>query len=279
MTKPKLKRISVYTTIDGDEYLSSVQEFNEEEQLICGKEFDNENNLSFIIETDYDQNKNPIKEISDHISDGFKEIKTMEYDENGRLLNEKTEYLGGAYSVKSYIRNPEEKSIEIITYDEEDEIEESQKLFYNSKNKLLNKSDFDDRGKLVEKVLFIYDDDNETLIRREEYNRKDKLEKIHFYTYDDSGLLTSIITENRKGKLLDWVKFEYNTDQKLVLQKTMSGTMIKIDFENDYRTKKEEHYNQAGSKINEIITHTDADGRVLSETSLGKEITYKYEWY
>ncbi len=279
METQKLKKINVYTKINENEYLSSVQEFNEDGQLKSGKEFDSENNLSLIIEVFFDKNNMPVKEISDHVSDGFKETKTMKYDEIGTLISEKTEYLGGAYSVKKYIRNPEEKSLDIITFDEDGEVEESQKLFFNDKNKLINRSDYDEKGKLIEKTLFIYDDDNENLIRREEYNRKSKLEKIHFYIYDNSGLLTSIITENRKGKLLDWVKFEYNSDQKLVLQKNMSGTMIKIDFEDDYRTKKEEHYNQAGSKINEIITQTDAEGRVLSEASLGKEMTYKYEWY
>ncbi len=282
MDTRKLKKISIYTKINneqGEEFLSSEQEFNEDEQLISNKEYDNENNLTFLLEMSYNENKQPVKEVSDHISDGFKEIKTMEYDEKGKLVKEKTEYFGGAYSVKKYIRNANEKSVEIITYDEDDEIEESQKLNYDDKNRIISKSEFDDKGKLVEKTVIVYDEDTDELIQREEYNRKNKLEKIHFYNYDESGRLTSVITENSKGKMLDWVKFAYDSDNKLVLQKTMSGTMIKIDYKNNNKLKKEEHYNQAGAKINEITTQLDEKGRVISETSLGKELVYRYDWH
>lgn len=277
-----IKKITVFTKFKGSgnsEYISSVQIYNQNGDLLSNKEFDAEENLDSVIEIDYNENNKIIHEKTMHIQDGFEESKSFEYNNNGDIKSQKIIYHGGAYSIKKYIKNSEDKSLEIITYDEDDEIEEKTILHFDEKNRLISQAEYDDREKMTEKTVNVFDDDKNVLLQKEEYNNKNKLEKVHFYFYNEDNNLIGIKTENRKGKLLDWVKLEYDDKGKVVMQKAMSGVTLMLEHDYDNNITVEKHFDASGNLFNEVKTEKDNLGNTVLEISTDKEVKYSYEFW
>lgn len=277
-----IKKASAYTKLKvpgSVEFLSSVQEYTTEGNLLFNKEFDQDGNLDSVIEMDYDENDLLKKEATIHVKDGFEERKSYEYDENAKLISQRIDYHGGAWSIKKYKRNNQEKSLEIITLDEENQLEEKEILMFDDKNRLISRAEYDEKEKLKEKTISIYDDQNDLIIRKEEYNKKNKIEKVHLYFYNKEKKLEGIKTENRKGKLLDWVKLEYDDKGSVIMQKSMSGVALVLEHDYDKRITVEKQHDNSGALVNEIISEKDEYGNVIKEKSVDKEVRYLYEYW
>ena len=276
----KIRKISSYTKFkgqDSEKYLSSVQEFDENGNTIYHREYDEEKNLISLIEISYNEQQLPISEINESFEEGFSEKKFMKYDHKGNLSEKKIEYDGGAFSILKYIYDL--NTVEIITFDEEDEQEERSVIKYDDKKRIVLREEYDDRNKLTEKIVNAYDDKTGNIIQKEEYESKDKLVKIHYYYYLETGLLQGVKTENRKGKTIDWVKVEYDEKKRPTIQKSMSGAIIKLEYDDENSCVKESFIDGSGAVVSEKTTYKNNQGNVLKEDSLEKEMFYEYEWY
>lgn len=274
-----IKKISTYSKPKGGgkEFLNSVQEFSKTGKLLVNKEYDADENLVFESKIEYNESDLTVKEINNHIFDGFEEVKLSTYDENNKLIEEKNIFHGGDFSIKKYIKNEDDNSLEIIIYDEDNEIEESSKLFFNDNNKIIEKANFNEKGKLTDKTVFTYDDANDKILRKDELNKKGKPEKSIIYHYDEAERLIGITSENRKGKLTDWVKIEYDENNNPIMQETMAGVVVKTEYSGNETIEK--HYNASGNLINETTVVKDESGNTIKESDSEKEQTLKYEFY
>lgn len=278
----KIKKQSTYirnTGVDTDSYLSSVIEYDEQGNILSQREYDQDNNLISLIEIKYNDKLLPIEEITDHIEDGFGEKHFMEYDETGKLVSKKTEYYGGAWSVKKYERFPEEKKMIITTYDEDDEVEETRIVYFDEEKRIIQQEEYDYNGKLTDKFVNVFDPKTGNLIKKEEYINPKKPEKINFYYYNERNKFQGIRTENHKGKVLDWIKIDYMEDGRAESQTMMSGMMIKLEYNDTELYTKETHLDSSGNILNEKFTYRDKEGNLIREKSQDIETIYKYEWY
>ncbi len=262
-----------------DPYLSSVIEYDENGNLLFQREYDEDNNLISLIEIKYNENNLPIEEATEHLEDGFGEKHFMEYDNDGKLITRKTEYQGGAWSIKKYERFPDEKKLVITTYDEDDEIEEKKIIFFDDENRIIQQEEYDYNGKLSDKFVNVFDSKTGNLIKKEEYKIPKKPEKINFYYYNEKNKFEGVKTENYRGEVLDWVKIDYMDDGRAESQTMMSGMNIRLEYNDDERCTKEMHFNASGNLLNEKFSYRDAEGNLIMEKSQDSEITYKYEWY
>lgn len=260
------------------EYVSMIQEYDKNGNIILTQEYDDENNLTFENKQEYNENNKLISENTISYIDGYKEDKTFIYDADGYLINERIEFDGGWVSHKKYEFDSDKKSLKITSLDEEDEVEEIILIEYNENKAIVCQKEYDEYEKLKLMIKNEYNEYGE-LSLKEEYDNKEKLDKSIYYYYNDNNKLFGIETLNKKGKVLDWVKLEYDENNNITQQLMMSGYRIEIKYNNETNSIVESRINSNGDLEGETTIIKNKEGNVLEEHSLEKVIKYLYEYF
>jgi antitoxin component YwqK of YwqJK toxin-antitoxin module len=208
--------------------------------------------------------------------EGTTETTRYEYDLKNRLIKEETDYYQGFKTILVHIY--ENTKVTINSIDEDDEVEESTIHEFDENGNLISETKLDDNGKLVSKIVNQYDHRGK-IIRKDEFEKKEKLSKSHTYYYDNDEKLNGIKTTNRKGKLLDWVRIEYDENNRPLRQTTMSGYSIELSYDAEKLLRNEKHLAPNGNIIKDLSTITDKEGNILEEHSPDTIIKYNYDFY
>ncbi|MDD2634325.1 MAG: hypothetical protein PHW82_02370 [Bacteroidales bacterium] len=278
MTK-KIKLIKTYKilkTAPEDKVLQEIQEYNNTGNLIYNKEFDETGSVAFEVSAEFDKTGKPINEKRMNYLDDIEELISYKYDDSGKLISEKTENKQGWTSIKKYERQNDGKTVKISLLDENDELEEITIVELNSKGDIVYNKHLDENKKQKEAVKNSYDE-NGKLILREELNHKNKPEKVHHYYYSDAGNISAVKTLNRKGKTIDWVKLEFDENEKPVEQFAMSGAKIKFNY-NDDGSVTESTYSPGGEEINRVTNFFDENENLIKEDFGDYIVVYEHEF-
>jgi YD repeat-containing protein len=275
----KIRTIKATTIPVGDEdasFVSEIKEFDINGRLLTEIKNTDKDNIAMQTSYKYDEIGNPLEIINVDKEEGTTETTKYEYDEKARLIREETDYFQGFKTILVYTYN--DKKITINSIDEDDEIEESTIQEYDDTGNLLSETKLDDNGKLVSKIVNQYDHRGK-IIRKDEFEKKEKLSKSHIYYYDNDEQLNGIKTTNRKGKVLDWVRIEYDENNRPIRQTTMSGYSIELSYDAEKLLRNEKHLAPNGNIIQDLSTISDKEGNILEERSPDTIIKYNYYFY
>ncbi|MDD2386509.1 MAG: hypothetical protein PHP52_06975 [Bacteroidales bacterium] len=279
MTK-KIKLIKTYKilkTSPEDKNLQEIQEYNITGNLIYNKEFDETGSAVFEVSAQFDETGKPINEKSMNYLDDIEEIISYKYNDKGKLISEKTENKQGWTSIKKYERQNDGKTVKVSLLDEDDELEEMNIVELNEKGDIVYNKHFDENEKQKEVVKNSYDDSGK-LILREELDHKNRPEKVHHYYYTDAGNISAVKTLNRKGKTIDWVKIEFDENEKPVEQFAMSGAKIKFIY-NDDGSITELKLGPGGEELSRVTNYFDEDKNLVKEDYGDYIIVYEHEFF
>ncbi len=279
MTK-KIKLIKTYKILKSspeEKKLQEIQEYNNTGNLIYNKEFDETGSAVFEVSAQFDETGKPINEKSMNYLDDIEEVISYKYNDKGKLISEKTENKQGWTSIKKYERQNDGKTVKVSLLDEDDELEEMNIVELNEKGDIVYNKHFDENEKQKELVKNSYDDSGK-LILREELDHKNRPEKVHHYYYTDAGNISAVKTLNRKGKTIDWVKIEFDENEKPVEQFAMSGAKIKFNYNDDGSITESKH-SPGGEEISRVTNFFDEDKNLIKEDYGDYVIVYEHEFF
>lgn len=259
-----------------EKYISELKEYDENGNLVCLRNYDSKGDVIFEHIFNFDSNNKLISESISDFVENYYEKKDYKYDQStSNLVEEKIDYGDAGYSIKKYFYDS--NKIIIKLYDEDDEIEEETEMIFDDCGNLLIKTVKDDMNIIIEKIKNSFDT-NDRLIMKEEYDRFNKVEKIHHYYYTESGKIQGIKTLNSRGKTIDWIKIDFNENDKPVLQSTMAGDKIELEYLDD-NIIIEKYINQHGVEVSKNKIIRDEKGNTLEEHSVSEIKIYEYIYY
>lgn len=257
-------------------YLYELKEYDKNGNLICLKNYNENGDVIYENTFVFDEGGKLIKESLTDFKGSYNETKEYKYADNTDLLiEEKIDYGEAGYSVKKYFR--EDKKIIIKLLDEDGDIEEETEIILDDNGNTVSQTSKDDMGNITEKFKNNFDD-NGKLILKEEFDNRGKLEKSHYYFYTSADKLQAIKTLNSREKIIDWVKIDFNDKELPVLQTSMSGDRIEIEYpaENIIIQK---YINSSGVEVTNTQIIRDEKGNTLEEHSPEEIKTYEYIYY
>ena len=272
-----IKTYKVYKVTPDEKILQEIQEYNNTRNLIFNKEFDETGSVVFEVSSEFDENGKPINEKSINYLDDIEEIISYNYDDNGKLVSEKTENKQGWIAIKKYERQNDGKTVKVLHLDEDDELEEMNVVELNENGDIVYNKHFDENERQKEAIKNSYDE-NGKLILREELDHKNKPEKAHHYYYTDAGNIAAVKTLNRKGKTIDWVKIEFDENEKPIEQFVMSGAKVKLAYNEDGSVT-ESKFSPGGEEISRVTNYFDEDKNLIKEDFGDYFIVYEHEFF
>ncbi|HRW21902.1 MAG TPA: hypothetical protein PLO05_00465 [Bacteroidales bacterium] len=275
----KIRTIKSTTVPIGNEseaFINEIKEYDQHGNLITETKYIDKDVVALQTSYKYDSNGNIIEIINVDKEEDTTETTVFEYDNNSRLIREVTDYFQGFKTILIY--QYEKNKITINSIDEDDNIEERTIKEYDDNGNLLAESKIDDKGKLQTKIVNVYDHQGR-IIRKDELEKKEKLSKSHTYYYENDDLLIGIKTTNRKGKLLDWIRIEYDENNRPMRQSSMSGYSIELSYDIEKNERNEKHIAPNGNILKDLTTITNKEGNVIEERSPDIVIKISYDYY
>lgn len=229
------------------EWIESVSTYDEKEDIMEDKEFDEEGRLvikRLIYQdethtTTYDKNGNETsKEISKRIKNDYDEETEISSDDDGNLLEVKLEYdFEGRVITKAFIKNGMVESWLEFEYDDSDRVVLT-KEFENNKLEFYEEDVYvSDR----ESISLRYNSLGQLTLRTEYKKLKDKNTFVNSH-YDDQGNLTGRSEEDRNNKdeVLEQRFYNGNEDLIKIIQfdKKRESGFIKRMIEKLYKDNK-----------------------------------------
>ncbi len=286
--KPKIHTVAIFVKNDFGAYQASYEEINKDGlpeiqvRLTPEEEVDTKNDYF------YNEKKQLIKEIAFL---GEEEIHRVQltYDENDKVLTEKTLYPDGAFTLKTLERDLKENTVKIVLKDENDELEGEEFRRFDAKGNVLEESildvdsgqsghetSYDDYGNPLQRIVknaegfafketFLYERDEEGRLVAVEVNDEDGFPKREdMMQYNEKGNLAAHTIVNRFEGWTRKFEYEYNEDDKVVLTRVFAGGASPVT-------------------VMEYMYHPDYKDLILEETTHtgnGTETkTYRYEFY
>lgn len=274
---PQVRTLTITTILlsENDKtYISEKREYDNKNNLISNILFNELGEITSHTTYQYNENGNITKIVNVDNEEDTSENKTYEYDNEGRLIKEVTDYFQGFKTILTYTYDG--KNIRINSIDEDGSIEESSLQEYSDNDNLIAESKYDDNNKLVSKTINSYNHQLK-IIKKDELDAKGRIEKSHQYYYDNSDNLIGIKTVNRKGKTLDWVRLEYDENNRPIKQVIMSGHTILLSYSDNSRNEK--HIDPHGNVTEDTTTITNKEGNVIEKHSPEIKLIYTYDYY
>lgn len=209
----------------------SLKEYDEDGHLIHESNWGPGGMLSEKFIYEY-QNKLLVKQLTYADEDELGETESFEYDDNGNRIQSTVEYLDGSKDITTHAYNSEGRKIQSTTVDEDGE--ESQQEFWEFEEDQLTSYKFiNDFGNIEEEQKMKYNSDGK-LIEKQFFNSLEETEYRLAFEYDESGVLIMESKFSKKGKLIEEKSFSYNNTKKVVLERVENAkeTLIK-DFKYD----------------------------------------------
>lgn len=223
----KIKKITVHIFNDdaGEEgLLYSIQEFDENTNLVLDEKFDHGNNLEQRITRKYNDSNKIVEEKSFSEWEDPDQHQEYFYDDSGRLYKAKHHFMNGAFSVSHYTYDDLLKKETVRTEDEGGVTEETQMMVRDAENRILELKTTDSEGKVMRWEQYEYDDEGKMLNSTTLFDDGEVLKQTYYYELDDNGRVAYIKITNEKGQSLQEEEIDYDEH----------GNRIERRFE-DYR--------------------------------------------
>lgn len=263
---------------------------NSDKQIIKSiTEFDQNNNILLDINyaDEYEIESKTIYEYSGKIlkkeinffdEENISEEAEYFYNQNDKIEKIKISYADESFSIKEYSYNNEKNELQIIQFDEENEVESKEYLKFNSENLLIEKQVFDYDNILIEQIENKYDN-NKNIIYSKEFYKYDDIKTESKYEYNFSNKLTSFTKYNSKNQIIEQIKFTYNTNDKIIEQKHLGKMTIKFSYDEELQQKIEERYDTQGMIVYKAIFDVSIDEKIINEIFPNYEIIYEYQFF
>lgn len=263
---------------------------NSDKQIIKSiTEFDQNNNILLDINyaDEYEIESKTIYEYSGKIlkkeinffdEENISEEAEYFYNQNDKIEKIKISYADESFSIKEYSYNNEKNELQIIQFDEENEVESKEYLKFNSENLLIEKQVFDYDNILIEQIVNKYDN-NKNIIYSKEFYKYDDIKTESKYEYNFSNKLTSFTKYNSKNQIIEQIKFTYNTNDKIIEQKHLGKMTIKFSYDEELQQKIEERYDTQGMIVYKAIFDVSKDEKIINEIFPNYEIIYEYQFF
>jgi YD repeat-containing protein len=201
----------------------SYHEFDEAGNLILELAYTHDGEIVDKIEYRYDEAGRLVESLIYGEYDDVMERRVAERDNDGRTTREMIHYLDGSADIHEYSYDEKGNLISMKATDDEDELEFSEKYFYEGDKVVkVERCDGDDKvtfrqedeyidGVLRSRKIWSSEDgDPYTLVhqytgtgRREQelrYNSRDQLIERNIYEEDENGRVVKIVEENKQRK-------------------------------------------------------------------------------
>lgn len=275
--KVRLIKTYVRPSLNDDELLMMIREFDMAGNQIYVKEYDDDKTIIFENKLTFENNKLTSEETISYV-DNYGEKKSYQYDETGKVISEKIEYDGGWFSIKKYERDAVNRVLKITCFDEDDEIEETSQTEYDENGNILCYKELDEDNKVKQMIINKFREDG-LIVLKEEYEDSKKAIKIHHYYYNEDNKITAIQTLNSSERCIDWVKIQYDENGHPQEQLTMSGAKLVLDYSEDGKTVTETTISGSGEILSISKTIKNENGDLSEEHGVDSIKRYVYEYF
>jgi len=263
---------------DDDAFLSSYSEFGPKGELLVSIDYMGEDEIESKSVFEYTPEGRIAKEIRYMDEDEIAETHIFERDENGRIQQISIGYADQSSSFKKYSFSADELEIEIVTTDDEGELEEREFKKVDKKGNILEHVLWGAEGELKEKYENEFNE-ADLLVRRLEYDPKGELKVEYKYTYAEDGLLMRRTGFSKKGSIINDLLYQYDEKGRQLEVFMKNSFLTKYIYDDENHTKVEETYNQSGMLDSRIVSTFDEEGHVLTEEKVHHTLRYEYEFY
>ncbi|MBI4648226.1 MAG: hypothetical protein HY738_16995 [Bacteroidia bacterium] len=263
---------------DDDGFVSSFIEYDKDGRVICAVSYASAGEIESKVTYRYDEKGDLLEEINYSPEDEISEKFTYKRDENSKVCEVYAEYSDGSQSVKKYIRDPDGKTLTIVSWSEDNEFEGRECYKFNQQQKLIEKCVYNEREKIEEAVYLEYDENNQ-LIKEKDYSGNMIFKTETMYKYDEKGNLISRISVNPKRELIEKLTFKYDEKGNQIEQKYGELYMIKREYNDSGNITREERFNALGITEMFIENIYDENGLLLEERRLASTIKYEHEFF
>jgi len=276
-----IRSVTAFTNhVTNDEpqfYKSSYKEFNVAGDLICENRYNEEGSVIARTANIYDADGKLVEtQYYDSLQETT-ETHSYTYNERGELLKETVDFGQGFLTVYAYHRDSSKRQLTISEQDEDGVVEETKTRVFDTNGNLLEETVYDDNNKAISRIKNSFDQ-NQRLIRKEENDLRYKTIQYHEYYYHESGRLTGVKTLNHKDKVQNWVKVEYDENNRPVKQITMNGHTITIEYPDELH-RIEKHSDAGGMVYSRTEVELNNEGNVVSEHSPDEIVRFEYEYF
>ncbi|MCP4177024.1 MAG: hypothetical protein GY756_04585, partial [bacterium] len=286
----KIKKISEYGVIEGEESLICEESYNEVGK-ITSKIFHNDGIVGKEI-SEYNE-KGELTKLTDYDSDTqINTITIYERNEEGKLLKEEITYVhaGDSKSFKVYTFN--NNALQIETTDDEGDLEGKEIYKYNEDNLLIEKIKYNEYDEIEEQILNEYDE-NSLLIKTQYPQVSTQIYSEHHFIYNGDKKIIEEKTINKKGNITTRTERTFDEKDRVVnitFNNYPANRLIENKFLfDDVNNTEEIEYMVDGAMPKKQITKKNEEGyqyevieqdNPMDEETFSEEIRrYKYEYY
>jgi len=202
---------------------------------------------------------------------------TIERDDEGKPLQTIITYADSSKTIKSYLRDDNEKSVTITEESDEGEFESMDTIFLDKKGNVIKRISYNEDENIIEQNQFEYNENNDVL-KEISFQGEIKVSETHFFYDENKNLLKRIIINN-EGETIDWALYKYNENGKNIEQQYGDHTLYKMEYNEKGLLVKEQKVNSMGIvDYSKTYSYNDAD-LLIEEDDLASKTTYEYEFY
>lgn len=247
----------------------TFEEYNPQGKLVLSVERDAEGKELHREEYAYDGEGRKTREHKHFVSEEMEETHRWEYDEQGEVVREISEYVGGFETVKHLDRQPgkivvkvtdedgtpegreertldaEGRVVEVVEYDEEDTLKAHLVTEYDAAGRKVREETRSWDDSFVQEWMYVYDEEGR-LMEEKELNEEGYIILLRKHEYDEKGQLIAYSAEDliRKEKVLR--SYAYNEQGQLVEESRIRGEVPEATSQYEY--------NAEGKIIKQTIT-------------------------
>ncbi len=276
----KIKTIKSFTSYHDspeENYLNSFIEYDQAGNVIKTEAYSGSNELESKTETKYNEEGKIISEINYMSLDEVSEELIYERNAEGNISKITVKYADGSYSIKTYTRTDNDKSVQIEITDDEGEFEGREFFKLNDKGEILEKKIIDYNESIEEYQVNEFNDFGK-IAKQTEYS-EDGLEFETIFKYNDNQQLVSRIKINRNKELVEKINLKYDDKGNVTEQLFNDSYLIKLDYNEQGEVIREERINSQGLTENLTESIFNEDNLLQEEVNGIFRVVYKYEFF
>lgn len=268
----------------------SSQEFDNNGNILHSISWGSGNMLSEKFIYEYQDNR-LIKQLTYADEHELAETEYYEYDSKGSLTKTILEYLDGSQDFINHVYNDNNQLISSITIDDEGDdgqqefwdydgenliqyrliddfgnLEEEQKMTYNTSNQLIEKSIINNLNETNFSWKYEYNKEGKLVLESRFKSNGKPIEEIS-YSYDDKGLLIQEKTENAKDTIIKNMQYDISENE-------IYAVLHNEDDETTIYEIWRAFDDSSNQKSNKVLVYGNGEGN-----SSEYEVKYEYEFY
>lgn len=282
----QIKTIEKYRfdTYVGEENNETIEVAGE---LLSKTEYDINGNI--ILSITYDSNGN----ISEHLVFSFNaahlleeelifddeeivEKRRFDYDNNGKIINEKIYYQDNSFDTLFYTYNASDQLIEKRLVNADDETE-SLLIFEYHKDKISNECEFDYNNELIYQKTYIYDD-NDNLIKYSHFDALDDKTIQTIYEYDENKNRIKTLNYDNTGKLTTRSSYKFNEHKQIIMlieDTTLVSSKYQFEYDSNGNIITQKEFTEDDELIATLTFEYD-DNQLIKTISEGEGFSHNF---